>query len=89
MNNFKLNTNMVKWLDNNKADYQYIAIDNQTFPTNAAERSSQIARSPHSMLERRRLIQSFCEEFNMLPLKEAVPEAIRIIGEWKIINKYK
>ena len=87
MNEFKLDVNMIKWLDARKSDYKYIAIDNQTFPSSAQERASQIAKSPHSMLERRRLIQSFCEEFNMLPLNVGVPEAIRMISEWKDIKK--
>ena len=85
---FKLNTEMISWLDINKADYQEIAIDNQTFPQSQMERVNHIAKSPHTMLERRRLIMQFCDEFNM-PHVEGVPEAIRMIGEWKSIKKYK
>lgn len=89
MHELKLSVNMTEWLDARKSDYQHIAIDNQTFPSPPQERLNQIAKSPHSSLERRRLIQIFCEEFNMLPLKVGAPEAIRMIGEWKYIKKYK
>jgi len=78
---------MVKWLDENNHDYKNIAIDNQFFPSPSEERASQIEKSPHTMTERRALILKFCDKFNM-PSPEGVPEAIRVIGEWKTLKKH-
>tara|TARA_B100000676_G_C17752849_1_gene667468 strand:+ start:445 stop:714 length:270 start_codon:yes stop_codon:yes gene_type:complete len=89
MNDIKLNADMINWLDKNKSDYQNIAIDNQTFPSDAVTRMNQISKSPHSMAERRLLLKAFCEQFNMLPYSEGVPVAIKMIDQWQHIKKYK
>ena len=77
---------MIDWLNQNKSDYKEIAIDNQSFPSDAVSRITQIANSPHTQRERRDLILKFCDHFNM-PYYDGVPEAIRMIGEWQNLKK--
>ena len=83
MSHHELSKEMKDWLEENKNDYEHIAIDNQVFSSSAAERMRQIADSPHSVSERRELILNFCNHFNIVADKKGVPEAIRLIGEWQ------
>ena len=82
---YKLNMGMVQWLEENIADYKELALNDHYFPIDRGAMITMIAKSPHSMRERRDLILKFCDHFNM-PRGSGVREAQRMIKEWQDLN---